>query len=85
MGRITDTTLATDDPLARLLYLLARDHLPTGTIEAILKEHFDGRPQRVTMSSGMLLQLAESWAERVRNPSSLAQSAGTVQVVRDGQ
>ena len=63
-----DLPRPTEDRLARFLYLLARDHLPTGEIEKILAEHIESADVGM-MSSGHLLKLAESWAERLRGPT----------------
>ena len=52
--------------LEAFLMILARDHLPTGTIERILRDHVALVKNSIHCDSPELLALATRWAEAIR-------------------
>lgn len=52
------------DPLVTFLYILMRDHLPTGIVEEIVEKHtyHDG----MTYTNGWLAEYAQDLAERLK-------------------
>ena len=47
--------------LTQFLYILVRDHLPTGIVEKILEDHVSGK--RSEFSSKEVAALAKGWAK----------------------
>ncbi len=52
------------DPVVALLYILMRDHLPTGTVEEIVRLHCTG--PKVLFTNGWLAKYAEDLAARLK-------------------
>jgi hypothetical protein len=52
------------DPLVSFLYILMRDHLPTGTVEGIVTDHCIASPSSFT--NGWLAKYAINLAESLR-------------------
>lgn len=68
-GRI-GPEVSSDDRLVGFLYVLMRDHVPSGVVEGILVEHVEAaadRPTRV-FSNGWLAEHAKNVASRLRSP-----------------
>jgi len=53
------------DPLTSFLYTLMRDHLPTGTVEAIIQEIELYKNNEIIFTNGWLAQYAENLANRI--------------------
>jgi len=53
-----------EDPLVSFLYILMRDHLPTGVVEGIMKDHVPD--QVVKFTNGWLANYAKDIAERLK-------------------
>ena len=55
------------DPLVSFLYILARDHLPLGEVERIMKEHVEKvEVGETTFSNNFLAEYALALADRMR-------------------
>jgi hypothetical protein len=61
--RVRSGLINSEDPLVVLLYLLMRDHIPSGDIEGILK---DIQNEEYEFSNGWLANHAKDIAERLR-------------------
>jgi ATP-dependent Clp protease ATP-binding subunit ClpA len=61
-GEVTST-----HPLVTFLYLIIRDHLPAGTVEAVVREVSNDQ-QPTTFTNGYLAQYAQDLAERLQPP-----------------
>ncbi len=51
--------------LETFLYLLARDHLPVGVIEAIVRRSEKGDEDDVVFTNKDLANIASKWKERI--------------------
>jgi hypothetical protein len=54
-----------EDKLVVFLYVLAREHLPTGKIEQLLTDHIEGHDLEPVFSSPQLESLARDWERRL--------------------
>lgn len=57
----------TEDPIVVLLYVICRDHLPSGVIEGLMSEMSAGLP--VQLTNRYLAYYADNVAERLRHES----------------
>lgn len=57
-------TVVDEDPLVSFLYELMRDHLPVGTVEALVRNC--PPDQKTVFTNGWLAQIARDQAERLR-------------------
>lgn len=57
-------TVVDEDPLVSFLYELMRDHLPVGTVEALVRNC--PPDQEILFTNGWLAQIAMDQAERLR-------------------
>jgi hypothetical protein len=58
--------ISPNDRLQTFLYVLARDHLPTGVIETVLTDFVEKNPELLPVfSSPQLANLAAEWTDRI--------------------
>lgn len=68
MARMRERSGAVDseDPLVSFLYILLRDHLPSGVIEGIMLEHVQYGQSDSHFTNGWLANYCKDLAERLR-------------------
>ena len=57
------------DPLVSFLYILLRDHLPAGSVEAIMQQHVEAESQQTQFTNGYIASYAKDLATRLQEKS----------------